>query len=145
MEAWFAYWPPANGDLYVRPYFDIQGTVYVDAHDHWYTCTEANLRLALQCLLYQYYWEGGSGLNVVNENRTNSKTNYWVDNTYTLDRNTTVVAGEPVIIYLRGELRAQGWSSHATSDGDFLRARKSSSAFRKFGSTSSPFSGLQWG
>jgi hypothetical protein len=54
------------------------------------------------------------------QNRTGSSANYWVDDTYTLDSSTTVVANEPVVIYLKAELDVLGQSSHAIADGDFF-------------------------
>jgi hypothetical protein len=66
-ELWFAYWPADNGNLYVQPHFDIQGTVYVNAHDHWWNCARAKLRLSLQCELYQCYWDGRASRDVVNK------------------------------------------------------------------------------
>ncbi len=117
---WFLYWPPANGNLYVTPYVDIQGTVYVNAHDHWYTCTHAELRLKLWCNLYQFYWDSWTSVVVVNEHRHSSKASYWVDDTYTLPKSITVTAGTPVWIYLQADLWAYGASSHAIADGDFF-------------------------
>ncbi len=117
---WFLYWPSANGNLFIDPYVDIQGTVYVNADDHWYTSTEAKLQLTLWCNLYQFYWESWSSIKVVDENRSDSSASYWVDGYYIPSNSTTVVAGTPVWIYVEATLWAYGRSDYAVVDADFF-------------------------
>jgi hypothetical protein len=119
---WFLFWPPVSGSLYVYPFVHARGTVYVNAHDHWYTCTDADLRLTLWSNLYQFYWDTWHSVDAIHEHRSDSSASYWVDRYYLwgLENSTTVVAGTPVWIYLEAELYAEGRSDHAVVDADFF-------------------------
>jgi hypothetical protein len=131
---WFLYWPTDNGRLYVEPYVDIQGTVYVYANDHWYTSTEAELKLTLWCNIYQTYWGKWSSINVVDEYHTDSWVSYWVDDYYVPANSTTVVKGKPVWIYVEADLWAYGRSNSAIADGDFFGGAEKFIPFRISGS-----------
>lgn len=117
---WFLYWPTVNGRLYVYPYVDIQGTVYIYAHDHWYTSTQARLTLTLWCNIYQFYWDNWTSIKVVDEYHTDSGASYWVDDYFVPGNSTTVVRGNPVWIYIEADLWAYGRSDHALAEGDFF-------------------------
>jgi hypothetical protein len=115
----FVYVPPVGGDLYITARVDVSGTVYVVAHDHWYTSTRATAKLTLGCRLFQQYREDGDPLVVVDENRTDSSAAYWVIDSFYPTASTTVNAGVPVLIDVWATLDGHGHSDHAKVDCDF--------------------------
>lgn len=119
-ELWWTFMPTQNGNLFVEPQVNVQGTAYIWSHDHWYTSTDAWLKLSLQCNLFQSYWEWGSPLLIVDEAGPNLSLAYWVSSSFTPSNSTTVVAGTPVWIHIVAELEAFGRSDHALVEGDFF-------------------------
>jgi hypothetical protein len=115
----FMFTPAAGGDLYVTARVDISGTVYVVAHDHWYTSTSATAKLTIGCRLFQQYRDDGPSMVIVNENRTDSSAAYWVVDSFYPSASTTVDAGVPVLIDVWATLEGHGHSDHATVDCDF--------------------------
>ena len=115
----FAFTPSTGGDLYVTARVDVSGTVYVVAHDHWYTSTRATARLATNCRLFQLYQDVGQEIVIVDENRTNSSASYWIVDSYYPTASTTVDAGVPVLIDVTVTLEGHGHSDHAKVDCDF--------------------------
>jgi hypothetical protein len=119
-DLWWVHVPAKNSDLFVEAQVDVQGTVYIWSHDHWYTSTDAWVKLSLRCNLYQFYWERGAPLLVVDEAGPNLSLSYWVNGRFVPSNSTTVVAGMPVWIHVEAELEVFGRSDHALVEADFF-------------------------
>jgi hypothetical protein len=116
----FIYIPFFNGSLYVRPRVDVQGTVFIVSHGHWYTETWADLRLTLGCAIRQQFMSQSPPLTVVHEHKDHkSSARYWIQNSYTPAASTKVIAGEPVFITVIASLSVWGQSDHAVASADF--------------------------
>ena len=116
----FVYWPVKSGSLYVTPAVDISGTVYVAAHDHLLTSTDARLWLTLECSIFQSYWDRGPRLTVVEEHHWDSSDGYWLVDTVFPNASSTVVAQESVLISITATITAEARSDHALVDADFF-------------------------
>jgi len=116
---WYVFFPPVAGDILVEPHVDFQGQVAISAHDHWYTNTEAKLKINLLFDLYQHYWDGEETAVIIDENRTDSSTAYWVNNHKVMSKTLSVSAHDPVYIKLTVAYYVVAHSSHATVDFDF--------------------------
>ncbi len=111
--------PPVSGDLHVEPHVVVSGTVYVSAHDHWYTRTDGRLTITLGCRLFQSYLDAGPPIVIVNEHRWDDSAAYWVIDTFTPTASTTVVKDVPVLIDVWVSIEAFGRSDHALVEADF--------------------------
>ena len=116
---WFYYFPPHSGELLVVPSVDFYGSVAVNAHDHWYTDTHAEMYLLLHFDLYQHYWDGNQIVTIIHENRRKSSAAYWFDHLQVVSKTLSVSANDIVWIKLTISFWAAGVSSHAHVDCDF--------------------------
>lgn len=115
----FRFTPPRAGNILVDAYVDFKGQFAISAHDHWYTNTDARLRLRVSSRLYQHYWEFGPRATLIDEHRTSSSNSGWIDQIQKLSYTTSVSAAATVLIFVEIELKASAQSSHARVDVDF--------------------------
>jgi len=115
----FYYFPPRAGELTVEPHVDFQGDVVLNAHDHWYTSTWADLDLKLHFDLFQHYWDGEQIATIINEHHQNVKKAYWVDDHRVLSKTLSVSANTVVWIKLMISYHHNAHSSHAHVAYDF--------------------------
>jgi len=115
----FYYFPPRAGELTVEPHVDFQGDVVLNAHDHWYTSTWADLDLKLHFDLFQHYWDGEQVATIINEHHQNVKKAYWVDDHRVLSKTLSVSANTVVWIKLMISYHHNAHSSHAHVAYDF--------------------------
>ena len=115
----FYYFPPRAGELTVEPHVDFQGDVVLNAHDHWYTSTWAELDLKLHFDLFQHYWDGEQITTIINEHHQNVKKAYWVDDHRVLSKTLSVSANTVVWIKLMISYQHNAHSSHAHVAYDF--------------------------
>lgn len=116
---WYVFFPPVAGDISIEPHVSFQGNVAISAHDHWYTNTDAELKMKLHFDLYQHYWDGEETTNIINEHRTDSSTAYWVNETRVMSKSLSVSANDPVYIKLTVAYFVKAHSSHAEVDFNF--------------------------
>lgn len=115
----FAFLPPFSGDLYVESNISLSGTVYVAGHDHWYTSTDALLKITIGCRLFQSYVDAGPPMVIINEHHWNTSAAYWVIDRFHPTASTTVVSDMPIIIDVWVSIEAWGHSDHALVEADF--------------------------
>jgi hypothetical protein len=115
----FYFFPPRAGELTVEPHVDFQGDVAVNAHDHWYTSTHAELEIKLHFDLFQHYWDGEQTATIVDEHRHSSSAAYWVDDHRVMAKTLSVSANDVVWIKLTLSLHVVAHSSHAHVACDF--------------------------
>lgn len=115
----FYYFPPRAGELTVEPHVDFQGDVVLNAHDHWYTSTWAELDLKLHFDLFQHYWDGEQITTIINEHHQNVKKAYWVDDHRVLSKTLSVSANTVVWIKFMISYQHNAHSSHAHVAYDF--------------------------
>ena len=115
----FHYVPPRAGNILFQPHIDFQGTVVLNAHDHWYTSTHARLKMKLHYDLHQHYWDGEQVMTLIDEHGGNINTAYWFEEHLVLSKTLSVSAGDVVTIKLQVSVDAHAQSSHAHVDYDF--------------------------
>jgi hypothetical protein len=115
----FIFQPPVSGDLHVKAQVTMSGTVYVAAHDHWYTSTDGIVKITLGCRLFQSYIDAGPPLVIVDEHRWDDSAAYWVIDTFTPTASTTVIKEIPVLVDVWVSIEASGRSDHALVEADF--------------------------
>ncbi|MEJ2598673.1 MAG: hypothetical protein P8Z00_10100 [Anaerolineales bacterium] len=116
---WYVFFPPVAGDITVEPHVDFQGNVAISAHDHLYTSTHAELKVELRYDLYQHYWDGEQIATIIDEDRSDSSTAYWVDHHRVMSKSLSVSAHDPVYIKLTVAYFVKAHSSHATVEYNF--------------------------
>lgn len=115
----FQFFPPRAGNILVDAYVDFKGLFALSAHDHWYTSTRADIKMSVSSCLCQHYWEFGPGEALIDEHRTGSSNNDWIDRLVKLSDSTPVSANDMVLIFIEVGLDANAHSSHAKVDVNF--------------------------
>jgi hypothetical protein len=115
----FRFIPPKAGNVMVDAFVDFKGQFAISAHDHWYTNTDAKLRLRVSSKLFQHYWEFGPRITLIDQHRTSSSDSGWIDQMEKLSYTTSVSASATVLIFVEIEMSASAQSSHARVDVDF--------------------------